>query len=62
MPAIADKDICTGCEGLDRPECIANCPYEAIGLAEHRAVVDEGLCDECKICIAVCPVHAIALI
>ncbi len=62
VPAIANKDICTGCDGFDRPECIANCAYGAIDLVEGRALVDEGRCDECKICVAVCPVQAIALI
>lgn len=62
MPAIANREICTGCDGRGRQECIAACPYGAIGLADGRALVDEGLCDECKICIELCPVHAMALI
>ncbi len=62
MPAIANRDICTGCNGSDRQECIASCAYGAIGLVEGRARVEEALCDECKICVAVCPVHAIALV
>ena len=61
MPAVVNKGICNGCAGLDRPECIRNCPHEAIVLFEGKAVVDRDKCDECKICIEVCPVRAIVL-
>ncbi len=61
MPARVDIAACDGCAGRERQECIANCPYEAIRLADGKAVVDAALCAECKICIAVCPVQAIAL-
>lgn len=61
MPAAVNKDICTGCVGRERQECIYNCPYDAIVLVDGKAVVDKDKCDECKICIEVCPVRAIAL-
>jgi Fe-S-cluster-containing hydrogenase component 2 len=61
MPAVVNKDTCNGCEGLERQECIHNCPYDAILLVDGKAVVDKDKCDECKICIEVCPVKAIVL-
>jgi len=61
MPAVVNKDICNGCAGLERQECIYNCPYDAIMLVGGKAFVDKDKCDECKICIEVCPVTAIVL-
>jgi len=61
MPAVVNKDICNACAGLERQECIFNCPYDAIALVDGKAVVDKVTCDECKICIEVCPVKAIVL-
>jgi len=40
---------CTGCE-----MCVDACPYEAIHLAEGKAVVNEVLCEGCGSCTAVC--------
>ena len=62
MPAIVDANVCNGCAGLERPLCIHNCPYDAIRLVDGKALVAEDLCDECKICIEVCPVRAIELV
>lgn len=61
MPAVVDRGICNGCVGLERRECVYNCPYDAIALVDGKAVVDKIKCDECRICIEVCPVRAIAL-
>lgn len=61
MPAVVNRDACNGCAGLERQECIFNCPYDAIGLVDGNALVDKDLCDDCKICIETCPVHAIGL-
>lgn len=61
MPAVVNMDICDGCAGRERQECIFNCPYDAIALVDGKAVVDKDKCDECKICIEVCPVRAIVL-
>lgn len=59
MPAVVDKEKCTACAGRDRRECSFNCPYEAILFVNGKADIDPDLCDDCKICIDVCPVHAI---
>lgn len=61
MPAVVNRVTCNGCAGLERQECIFNCPYDAIGLVEGKAFVNKEVCDDCKICIEVCPVNAIAL-
>ncbi len=61
MPALVNRDACDACAGRERQECIFNCPYDAIRLAGGKAEVDGDRCDECKICIEVCPVRAIVL-
>jgi len=61
MPAVVNRNVCDGCAGRERQECIFNCPYDAIALVDGKAFVDGDKCDECKICIEVCPVAAIVL-
>jgi Fe-S-cluster-containing hydrogenase component 2 len=61
MPAVVNRDTCNTCAGLERQECIHNCPYDAIALLDRKAFVDKYRCDDCKICIEVCPVGAIGL-
>lgn len=61
MPAVVNRDTCNGCVDLERQECIFNCPYNAIALVDWKALVDKDICDDCKICIEVCPVRAIGL-
>jgi Fe-S-cluster-containing hydrogenase component 2 len=61
MPAVVNRDVCNGCAGRERQECIFNCPYDAIASVDGKAFVDKEACDDCKICIEVCPVCAIAL-
>ena len=57
MPAVVDKDECTGC-GL----CVDECPSEAISLgADGLSVVDADECVDCGACVDVCPVVAITL-
>lgn len=62
MPAVVNRDICNACEGLERQECIFSCPYEGIVLVEGKAFVDDDACQDCKLCIEVCPVQAIVLV
>ncbi len=62
MPAVVNKIICNGCDGLIRQECIFNCPYDGIVLINGKAFVTEDKCYECKICIEACPLKAIVLI
>jgi len=57
MPAIVDRDECTGC-GL----CVDECPSEAISLdAEGLSTIDADACVDCGACVDVCPVVAISL-
>ena len=57
MPAIVDKDVCTGCE-----LCVNSCPVEAISMGDNDiAVVDANECVDCGDCVDICPVEAISL-
>lgn len=61
MPAVVNRNMCNGCIGFERQECIFHCPYDAIGLVDGKAMIDRNACDDCKICIEMCPVRAIVL-
>lgn len=54
MPAVVDREECTGCGA-----CVDACPVEAIKLDDGIAVVDEDTCTECGLCEDACPVGAI---
>ncbi len=56
MPANVDVEKCTGCES-----CVADCPTEAISMADEKAVVDANECVDCGVCVDVCPVEAITM-
>ena len=56
MPAIVDKEKCTGCES-----CVGECPSEAISMAEEKAVISESDCVDCGVCVDACPVEAITM-
>ena len=56
MPAKVDEDKCTGCE-----TCVAECPSEAIKMADEKAVVDEETCIDCGVCVDACPEEAISM-
>jgi len=53
MPAMIDKDSCTGCA-----TCADTCPVSAITV-DDVAKVDADLCTECGACVDECPVQAI---
>ncbi len=61
MPAVVNIGACNACVGRERQECVFNCPYDAIALLDWKAFVDKNKCDDCKICVEVCPVNAIGL-
>ena len=48
------KDLCAGC-GL----CADNCPKQAISFFAGQAEINNGKCNECRHCIALCPGGAI---
>jgi len=48
------KDLCLGC-GV----CIGNCPLRAISLLWDHAEIDQGRCNQCRLCLEVCPQGAI---
>jgi ferredoxin len=49
------KDLCLGC-GL----CIENCSLQAISLLWGCAEIDQSRCNQCLICLGICPQGAIA--
>jgi heterodisulfide reductase subunit A len=56
--AIVDEISCVGCK-----ECIATCPYQAIGFIEdiQKARVNEALCKGCGTCVGACLSKSISL-
>lgn len=55
MPAVVDKETCTGCE-----TCVESCPVEAIKMVNGVAVVSDE-CIDCGTCVDECPVEAIEM-
>ncbi len=56
MPAKVNKAKCTGCES-----CVAECPSEAISMAESKAQVNPDSCIDCGVCVDACPEEAISM-
>jgi Fe-S-cluster-containing hydrogenase component 2 len=56
MPAVVNKDECTGCES-----CVDECPVDAISMKDDVAVVNGDECTECGACVDACPVSAISM-
>ena len=53
MPAVVDREKCTGCES-----CVEICPVEAIKVDEGKAKVGDE-CVDCGQCVDECPSKAI---
>ncbi|MHC4425648.1 MAG: indolepyruvate ferredoxin oxidoreductase subunit alpha [Planctomycetota bacterium] len=56
MPAKVDGEKCTGCES-----CVAECPSEAINMADDKAAIDDEACVDCGVCVDACSVEAISM-
>ncbi len=54
--AVADPDLCTGCE-----TCLERCFFDAIAVRDNLAVVDAGKCMGCGVCTVSCPTEALRL-
>ncbi|NOY79513.1 MAG: 4Fe-4S dicluster domain-containing protein [Kiritimatiellaeota bacterium] len=55
MPAVVDKEKCTGCES-----CVEACPVETITMVDDKAEVGDE-CIDCGQCVDECPVEAITM-
>ncbi len=54
MAIIVDPELCTGCA-----KCLRACPYEAMELAEGKALVNDR-CTLCNSCLEACPEEALS--
>lgn len=55
--AKVDPSLCTGCSA-----CVRACRFDAITMAEGKAVVNTSFCEGCDVCRRVCPESAISLL
>ncbi len=54
MPAVVNREKCTGCA-----TCVDICPSAAIELVDDKAVVNADECVDCESCVDECPESAI---
>ena len=48
------------CAGLEGPQCVDNCPDEALIVNDQNVVVwDADQCTRCGVCVDVCPQQAV---
>ena len=55
MPAVVNKETCTGCEA-----CLDSCPSEAIVMNDGTADITDA-CVDCGVCVDECPVESITM-
>ncbi len=55
MPAVVEKETCTGCGA-----CVDCCPVDAIEMVDDKAVISDA-CIDCGQCVDECPVEAISM-
>lgn len=63
-PVIAeiDEEACDGCSGLESPQCVDTCPFDAIEIGENgKAQVNQMLCKGCGLCLSSCDQSAISV-
>lgn len=54
--AVADIDLCSGCES-----CVERCFFDALSMNDGHAAVDAQTCLGCGVCTVVCPTEALKL-
>ena len=55
VPAL-DTDKCHGCKTCQVEK---HCPMDAVRMEDGKAVIDAALCNNCGLCVAHCPFHAL---
>ena len=55
--AVADQDVCSGCE-----ICLERCAFEAISMEDGLCQVERSRCYGCGLCISTCDTGALSLI
>ena len=51
-----DSALCSGCKKCAVAE---SCPAKAVSLSDGKAVIDEGKCTKCGVCVGKCPFGAV---
>lgn len=54
--AVIDYSACTRCN-----KCIDHCGFESISKVEGKVIISEITCDGCRLCMRICPAHAISM-